>query len=224
MDDQQEAAPRPNDLTLDPKYRGFVPIPNTPVLIKFNAKRRVDFTEDPQNTGNRDRFVTAQIPVDGDFFQGEGKQFNVNAKGSQLSLDVRAPELPGSPRFYYHNDFFGSGGADLNFRVRQLYGQIFNVVLGQSFSVFEDPDAWPDTVDYEGPNSAIFARRPLVRYQWQVAKKWQLNFGLEKPSSEVDTSIDPDAQQVNLLVGIWMQLSRSVGSQGPRRIRLFQPK
>jgi hypothetical protein len=197
MDDQQEAAPRPNDLTLDPKYRGFVPIPNTPVLIKFNAKPRVDFTNDPQNTGNPDRFVTAQIPVEGDFDKGEGNQFNVNSKGSQLSLDVRAPELPGSPRFYYQNDFFGSGSADLNFRVRQLYGQIFNVVLGQTFSVFEDPDAWPDTVDYEGPNSAIFARRPLVRYQWQVAKTWQLNFGLEKPASEVDTSIDPDAQQVN---------------------------
>jgi outer membrane DcaP-like protein len=197
MDDQQEAAPRPNDLTLDPKYRGFVPIPNTPVLIKFNAKPRVDFTDDPQNTGNNDRFVTAQIPVDGDFFQGGGNQFNVNAKGSQLSIDVRAPELPGSPRFYYQNDFFGSGGGELPFRVRQLYGQIYNVVLGQTFSVFEDPDAWPDTVDYEGPNSAIFARRPLVRYMLPLSKKWELNFGLEKPSSEVDTSIDPDAQQVN---------------------------
>jgi hypothetical protein len=197
MDDQQEAAPRPNDLTLDPKYRGFVPIPNTPVLIKFNAKPRVDFTDDPQNTGNPDRFVTAQIPVDGDFFQGGGNQFNVNAKGSQLSLDVRAPELPGSPRFYYQNDFFGSGGGELPFRVRQLYGQIYNVVLGQTFSVFEDPDAWPDTVDYEGPNSAVFARRPLVRYMLPLNKKWQLNFGLEKPASEVDTSPDPDAQQVN---------------------------
>jgi hypothetical protein len=197
IDDQQEAAPRPNDLTLDPKYRGFVPIPNTPVLIKFNAKPRVDFTNDPQNTGNPDRFVTAQIPVDGDFFQGGGNQFNVNAKGSQLSLDVRAPELPGSPRFFYQNDFFGSGGGELPFRVRQLYGQIYNVVLGQTFSVFEDPDAWPDTVDYEGPNSAIFARRPLVRYMLPLNKKWQLNFGLEKPGSEVDTSTDPDAQQVN---------------------------
>jgi len=85
MDDQQEAAPRPNDLTLDPKYRGFVPIPNTPVLIKFNAKPRVDFTNDPQNTGNPDRFVTAQIPVEGNFDKGEGNQFNVNSKGSQLT-------------------------------------------------------------------------------------------------------------------------------------------
>ena len=197
MDDEQEAAPRPNDLTLDPKYRGFIPVPNTPILIKFNAKPRVDFTDDPQNTGNPDRFVTAQIPVDGDFFQGGGNQFNVNAKGSQLSVDVRAPELPGSPRFYYQNDFFGSGGGELPFRVRQLYGQIYNVVLGQTFSVFEDPDAWPDTVDYEGPNSAIFARRPLVRYMLPLNKNWQLNFGLEKPGSEVDTSIDPDAQQVS---------------------------
>jgi hypothetical protein len=197
MDDQQEAAPRPDDLTLDPKYRGFVPIPNTPILIKFNAKPRVDFTDDPQNTGNPDRFVTAQIPVEGDFFKGGGNQFNVNARGSQLSIDVRAPELPGSPRFYYQNDFFGSGGGELPFRVRQLYGQIYNVVLGQTFSVFEDPDAWPDTVDYEGPNSAVFARRPLVRYMLPLSKKWQLNFGLEKPGAEVDTSIDPDARNVN---------------------------
>src|SRR4029077_5163237 len=197
INDQQEAAPRPNDLTLDPKYRGFVPVPNTPVLIKFNDKPHLDFTDDPQNTGNPDRFVTSQIPVEGDFFKGGGNQFNANARGSQLSIDVRAPELPGSPRFYYQNDFFGSGGGELPFRVRQLYGQIYNVVLGQTFSVFEDPDAWPDTVDYEGPNSAIFARRPLVRYQLPLTKKWQLNFGLEKPGAEVDTSIDPDARSVN---------------------------
>src|SRR5689334_6117099 len=60
LNDNQEPAPRPNDLTLDPKYRGFVPIPNTPVLIKFNAKPRVDFTDDPQNTGNPHRFVRSE--------------------------------------------------------------------------------------------------------------------------------------------------------------------
>ena len=197
LNDQQEAAPRPNDLTLDPKYRGFVPIPNTPVLIKFNAKPHLDFTDDPQNTGNSDRFVTAQIPVDGDFFKGGGNQFNINAKGSQLSIDVRAPDLPGTPRFYFQNDFYGGSGGEFPFRVRQLYGEYYNFVFGQTFSVFEDPDAWPDTVDYEGPNSAIFARRPLVRYQLPLNKKWQLNFGLEQPGAEVDTSIDANARSVD---------------------------
>jgi DcaP outer membrane protein len=197
LNDQQEAAPRPNDLTLDPKYRGFVPIPNTPVLIKFNAKPRVDFTDDPQNTGNADRFVTAQIPVEGDFFKGGGNQFNVNSKGSQLSIDVRAPGIPGNPRFFFQNDFFGGSGGEFPFRVRHIYGEIYNFVVGQTFSVFEDPDAWPDTVDYEGPNSAIFARRPLVRYQLPLNEKWQLNFGVEKPGAEIDTSIDSDARSVN---------------------------
>ncbi len=195
--DQQEAAPRPNDLTLDPKYRGFVPIPNTPVLIKFNAKPHLDFTDDTQNSGDTDRFVTAKIPVDGDFFKGGGNQFNINARGSQLSIDVRAPTVPGSPRFYFQNDFFGSGSNEYNFRVRQLYGEYYNFVFGQTFSVFEDPDAWPDNVDYEGPNSAIFARRPLIKYQWVLNDNWNVNFGLEQPGAEVDTSIDADARSVD---------------------------
>jgi hypothetical protein len=197
VNDQQEPAPRPNDLMLDPKYLGFIPIPNTPVLIKFNAKPRVDITDDPQNAGNEDRFVTATIPVEGDPFKGGGNQFNINAKGSQLSIDVRAPTIDGNPRFYFQNDFFGGSGGEFPFRVRHLYGEIYNFVIGQTFSVFEDPDAWPDTVDYEGPNAQVFARRPLVRYQVPFNEHWQLNIGLEKPGSEVDTSIDPDARSVD---------------------------
>jgi hypothetical protein len=197
LKDEQEAAPRPNDLIMDPKYRGYIPVPNTPVLIRFNAKPRVDFTYDFSNSGNDDRFVTAQIPVEGDPLKGGGGVFNINSKATQLKLDVRAPEMPGSPRFYYENDFFGSGGGEFPYRIRHLYGQIYNVIVGQTYSVFEDPDVWPDTVDYEGPNSAVFARRPLARYQLMLSKEWQLNFGLEQPSAEIDTSIDSDAKSVN---------------------------
>ena len=197
MNDQQEAAPRPNDLTLDPKYRGFLHIPNTPVFIKFNAKPRTDATYDNKNSGNDDRFVTAQIPVDGDPAKGGGGVFNINAKASQLRIDVRAPDVAGNPRFYYENDFFGSGGGEFPYRVRHLYGQIYNVIVGQTFSIFEDPDAWPDTVDYEGPNAAVFARRPLLRYQYPLNDEWQINASIEQPGSEIDTSSEPDASAKN---------------------------
>lgn len=197
LKDEQEAAPRAGALIMDPKYQGYMQVPNTPVVIRFNAKPRVDFTYDLENSGNDDRFVTAQIPVEGDPSEGGDGIFNINAKGSQLKLDVRAPEFRGSPRFYYENDFFGSGPGEFPYRVRHLYGQIFNVIVGHTYSVFEDPDVWPDTVDYEGPNSAVFARRPLARYQLPLSKEWQLNFGLEQPGSEVDTSIDPAATSVN---------------------------
>ena len=196
FNDQQEAAPRANDLTLDPKYRGFVPIPNTPAMIKFNAKPRVDFTSDNRNSGNADRFVTAQIPVDGQSSQGGGHQFNVNARGSSLRLDVRAPDFDGAPRFYYENDFFGSGGG-MAFRVKQLYGEYYNVTAGWTYSIFEDPDAWPDTVDFEGPNSMIFARQPTLRYLLQANEHLQFNFGVQQPASDIDTFNQTDVTSVN---------------------------
>ncbi|HEY2774934.1 MAG TPA: DcaP family trimeric outer membrane transporter [Candidatus Binatia bacterium] len=193
FNDQQQAAPRPDDLTLDPKYLGFIAVPNTPVMIKFNAKPRVDATYDNKNAGDDDRFVTAKIPVTGDPAKGGDGTFNINAKGSQLRVDVRAPSVAGSPRFYYENDFFGSGGGEFNYRVRHLYGQIYNIIVGQTYSVFEDPDIWPDTLDYEGPSSAIFARRPLIRYQYRFDDQWQVNLGLEQPSSEIDTTNQNDS-------------------------------
>jgi lipid-binding SYLF domain-containing protein len=38
MNDQQEAAPRPNDLTLDPTYRGFTLIPTTKIRTTLRPK------------------------------------------------------------------------------------------------------------------------------------------------------------------------------------------
>jgi DcaP outer membrane protein len=185
MNDQQEAAQRLNDLTLDPKYYGFFPIPNTPALMKLNAKPRVDMMEDNRNSGNADRFVTATIPIRGTSAYGGGEQFNMTAKGSSLSMDVRAPNIPGDFRFYYNNDFFGSG-TGMSYRLKQLYGQFYNVTAGFTYSIFEDPDVWPDTVDFEGPNSMIFARQATVRYMVPLGDKWQVNFGVQQPSSQVD--------------------------------------
>ena len=191
MRDEQEGAPRPKDYTLDPKYNGFVPVPNTDVLLKFNAKPRVDMMMDNKHSGNPDRFVTATIPVKGDVDQGGDPEFNMNARGSSLSFDVRAPEMDGNFRFYYNNDFFGSGSG-MQYRLKHLYGQIYNVTAGFTYSCFEDPDAWPDTVDYEGPNAVIFARRALVRYMLPLSEEWQMNFGVEAPGAEVDGNSTAD--------------------------------
>ncbi len=179
---------------VDPKMRGFVHIPNTGVMLRFNAKPRVDFTYDTGNAGDDNRFITAKIPVTGDPTKGGGPVFNANGKGSQLVVDVRAPDVAGSPRFYYQNDFFGSGSGEFNYRIQHLYGTIYNVTLGQTYSPFEDPDVWPDTVDYEGPNSMIFARFPLVRYKLPLGESWALNAGLTQPDTQAS---DVDAASVS---------------------------
>jgi hypothetical protein len=231
MRDEQQPAPRPGNQTLDPKFANYLRIPTTPVIMKFNAKPRVDMFWDSQNSGDTQRFVTARIPTSTDPFHGGPGLFNINAKGSQLSWDVRAPEVEGAPRFFFQIDFFGSGGGEFPIRVRHLYGQIYNVIVGQTFSVFEDPDVWPDTVDYEGPNAMVFARRPLVRYMLPLNEEWQLNFGVEQPNSEIDfTNVDPAAVGVNRSPDVGMNarweskdvghaqlalIARHLGARGP---------
>lgn len=193
LDDKQEGAPRANGAVMDPKYRGFFSIPNTPVIMKFNAKPHLDVTFDSRNAGDDNRFITAKIPPEG-LSADEGVRSNINAKASQLRIDVQAPGVDGNPRFYYQNDFYGSGGGEFPYRIQQLWGQIYNVTLGHTYSVFEDPDAWPDTVDYEGPNSMLFARRALIRYELPLNEKLSLNLGIEQPESLVAdlTTGNPD--------------------------------
>jgi hypothetical protein len=201
LNDQQEAASRPKDYTLDPTYQGFVPVPNTPVLLKFNAKPHVDMTSDNRNAGNQNRFVPAAFPLTTDPAYGGGEQFHANANATQLRFDVRAPEFAdGTFRFYYQNDFFGSGSdtGDMKYRIQHLYGQIYGFKAGFTYGVFEDPDSWPDTVDYEGPNAVIFSRRPVAQYTYAWSENWNTTFGVEKPDIFVDLNSQTPAGTATL--------------------------
>ena len=228
MDDRQEAAARPGSQVLDPKFVGFFPVPNTPVIIKLNPKPHVDVTFDNRNTGDRFRFVPAKFPIKGTTEYGGGTQSFVNANASQIRLDIRAPSLEGGLRFYYQNDFFGSDTSDMKYRLQHLYGQFYGVIAGFTYGVFEDPDAWPDTVDYEGTNAVIFARRSVVQYKTAFGTNWNATFGIEKPDIYLDNSFDTTAQLTTKIPDIganvrWegngshVQISgivRSVGAKG----------
>ena len=192
LNDAQEAASRPRDYTLDPTYQGFIPIPNTPALIKFNPKPHLDVMTDNKNTNDRYRFVPALFPLEGDPNSGGGAQSSVAANATQLRLDVRAPEMPGDFRFYYQNDFQGSDTKDMQYRLQHIYGQLYGFKAGFTYSVWEDPDSWPDTVDYEGPNAVIFARRPVAQYTYSWNKNWNTTFGVEKPDIFVDLDSGPN--------------------------------
>jgi hypothetical protein len=196
FDDHQEAAARPEDYVLDPEYRGFIPIPRTAFMVKFNPKPRLDLMETLRNPGNsRYRFAPALFPIENTTAFDAGSQFDATANGSQIRVDLRAPPLGGNLRLYYQNDFFGSDTSHMQYRLQHLYGQFHGVVGGFTYSVWEDPDAWPDTVDYEGPNSMVFARRPVLHYTRELTEHWNLTVGLEDPNVQIDTTADPTASE-----------------------------
>jgi hypothetical protein len=191
LNDRQSAAVRISDYTLDPAYRGFIHIPNTVLMVKLNAKARVDFIGDSADPGTDFRLVPARFPPGGK----EGWQFSANANGSQLIMDMRAPSLAGSPRLYYQSDFFGSNSDPMRYRLQHLYGEAYGLLAGFTFGIFENPDAWPDTVDYEGPNSVIFARRALLHYMIDLTDELELTLGIEDPDIFIDQTGDPGSSQ-----------------------------
>jgi hypothetical protein len=81
----------------------------------------------------------------------------------------------------------------MKYRLQHLYGQFHGVVGGFTYSFWEDPDAWPDTVDYQGPNAMINARRPVLHFTRELTEHWNYTIGLEDPNTEIDTSGDTDS-------------------------------
>jgi hypothetical protein len=194
FEDRQEAAARPGDLVLDPKYRGFIPVPRTAFMVKFNPRPRLDLMETFRNPGDSHyRFKPALFPIEHTPAYDAGAQFDAGANGSQIRVDLRAPALEGNLRVYYQNDFFDSDTSHMKYRLQHLYGQFHGVVGGFTYSFWEDPDAWPDTVDYQGPNAMINARRPVLHFTRELTEHWNYTIGLEDPNTEIDTSGDTDS-------------------------------
>jgi hypothetical protein len=176
-----EAAPRYDNVPLDPKYDGFFRLPGTDNILKIGGYFKTDFMADLKQAGNSDAFVPASFPVP----QVSGIQNrNVSIRPTRLSLDFRIPSTElGDVRFYVESDFFGTNATTP--RLRHAYAQVRNLLVGQTFTNFMDPDGFPDTLDFQGPNGMANLRNPQLRYGFALASGTTFYVSVEKPSSDV---------------------------------------
>jgi hypothetical protein len=193
FNDYQQAAPRPDNKPIDPALKGFIPIPGTKSMIRFGGSARLDAIYDFQDNGNPNQFVPSSIPVDGQAGADGGPRSTIHAKGTRISFEVRRPAgEEGTLRIFNENDFFNdSTSSSMSFRVRHFYGQAWNFLVGQTYSAFMDIDAWPDVLDYAGPNASINRRQPQIRYSppiYDGVGKMHLLFSLEQPESDLSTT------------------------------------
>jgi len=205
LSDQQQAAPRVNNAPLDPKLKGFIPIPGTDTMFKIGGYARIDGIVDFANNGNPNLFTPSTIPVPGESGFKGGERTTLETKGTRLSLELRRPvPFDSTLRIYTEYDFFDDSTSNtMKLRVRHFYGQAWNLLIGQTFSAFMDPDAFPDVVDYQGPNGILNRRQPQIRYTQPLYKgdtKFQVFASVEQPDGNVDTSTEefaPDSTVVN---------------------------
>jgi hypothetical protein len=175
------AAARFNNVPLDPKYRGFFQLPGTQTILKIGGYFNTDFITDLKPAGNTDSFIPSTIPIPTAVGVNNA---NVSIRPTRLSLDFRIPSTQiGEVRFYVEADLFGINETTPN--LRHAYAQARNFLIGQTFSNFMDPDGFPDTLDFQGPNGAVNARNPQFRYGFALSPSTALYVSVEKPSSDV---------------------------------------
>ncbi len=186
--DLQNAAPRPNNVPIEPSLKGFIPIPGTDTIFKIGGNVRLDMILDGKNNGNPNLFIPSSFPFEASHGHARSQ---LDAAVSRLSLETRRPVPEGTLRIYYENDFLGDSASNSNtYRLRHLYGQAWNFLVGQTYSTFMDVDAFPDTVDAQGPNGLVNKRLPQIRYTQPLTDRLNLAFGIEQPNSDLDLSSD----------------------------------
>ena len=193
MSEDSQAAARFDNIPLDPKYHGFFVLPGTQTLLKIGGYFKTDFINDLKPPGNTDSFIPSSFPVP------QATNVNnatVSIRPTRLSLDFRVPTTKvGEVRFYLEGDLFGTNATTP--RLRHAYAQVRNVLIGQTFSNFMDPDAFPDTLDFQGPNGMVSIRNPQFRYGFALTSSTTLYVAIEKPSSDVAFKTDQFSSQTN---------------------------
>jgi hypothetical protein len=175
------AAARFNNVPLDPKYHGFFQLPGTQTILKIGGYFKTDFIYDLKPAGNTDSFIPSSFPIP----QVTGvNNSTVSIRPTRLNLDFRVPYTQiGEVRFYVEEDFFGTNSTTP--RLRHAYAQANNILIGQTFTNFMDPDASPDTLDFQGPNGMVSLRNPQFRYGFALSSHTTFYVSVEKPSSDI---------------------------------------
>src|SRR5579859_1701597 len=103
------AAPRYDNVPLDPKYHGFFRLPGTQTILKIGGYFKTDFIYDLKPAGNTDSFIPSSFPIPSVLSVNNS---TISVRPTRLSLDFRVPTTKiGEVRFYLEGDLFGTNAT-----------------------------------------------------------------------------------------------------------------
>lgn len=177
----------------EPLPEGYVRLGDTGNLLKVDLVAQLDAMADSTYMGAPDLFVPSSIPVRGQPFYDSGRRSEMSAKQSIFRMDYRRETDYGTLKVVYKNNFFGSGTGDMPYNLQAFYGELendhYSLLAGYNISAFTDIDVFPNTLDYEGPNSFTFKYGPQIRFSPVLYRSGEsvltLPMSLEKPNADI---------------------------------------
>lgn len=130
---------------------------------------------------------------------GSNGQTSVSVKQSRFGVQTSVPvENFGPATFRFEFDLFGVGvdAGQTTFRLRHAYGEVGQLLAGQTNSVFMDADVFPNIIDYWGPPGMVFYRNVQIRWTPYRTDNNHFAIAVERPGNDIDVGqireIDPE--------------------------------
>jgi len=132
---------------------------------------------------------------------GHNGNFYTGVRQTRFGVKSLVPTKYGEFKTVFEWELFGVGvDAGLTtFRLRQAYGEIGQWVAGQTWSPFMDPDVFPNSIEYWGPNGMVFFRNVQLRWQPVNNGNHQVMIALERPGASADLT---RVQDLYILQGV----------------------
>src|SRR5215472_2640356 len=115
---------------------------------------------------------------------GHNGNFYAGVRQSRFGVKSLVPTKLGQLKTVLEFEFFGVGvdAGQTTIRLRHAYGELGQFLAGQTWSPYMDPDVFPNSVEYWGPNGMVFFRN--VQFRWQpINNENHVVIALERPGA-----------------------------------------
>lgn len=124
-----------------------------------------------------------------EFFPSGSVFFSV--RQTRFGVKTTSPTPKGDLKTWFEFELFGTGvdQGQTTFRLRQAWGELGHFGAGQTWSPFMDPDVFPNSIEYWGPNGMVFFRN--VQFRWTPYKRGDSDFiiAAERPGASADGGV-----------------------------------
>jgi hypothetical protein len=119
---------------------------------------------------------------------GRDGRFYSGVRQSRFGVKGYLPTALGEVKTIFEFELFGVGvdAGQTTFRLRHAWGELGPIGAGQTWSPFMDPDVFPNSLEYWGPNGMVFFRNVQLRFMPINKGNHQLWFALERPGASAD--------------------------------------
>lgn len=133
----------------------------------------------------------SQLPAYENQYGADGN-FYASVRQTRLGFKTSTPYGDEAFKTIFEFELFGVGtdAGQTTFRLRHAYGEYKHFGAGQYWSVFMDPDVFPNSIEYWGPSGMIFYRNIQFRYAPVRNDNNYAAVSLEKPGASGDPGVE----------------------------------